>query len=215
MIGMEVSRVKIINLAQIDKTSVDQNWILPAHFYTKTITFGTRKAVFIFIDTDLMYYGYSCNNPQCWAGLKSNFKKYNWIPTSNRMEKQFEWLELQLKQNNDADLIFVQGHHDLELCGLVQQMTRLSKLIKSFRVSAYFFGHEHFMAQKQIESTMFVLTGSGSKVMGATCSNTDWKLGNTRGFANLIIDSTGFTVQHISDKGAIVYQQRGNLRINP
>jgi hypothetical protein len=61
----------------------------------------------IFIDSDLLYYGFETN--------EIDYRKTGW--DENTMERQFYWIESELNIVRDSDYIFVFGHHPVNVCG--------------------------------------------------------------------------------------------------
>jgi hypothetical protein len=61
----------------------------------------------IFIDTDLMYYGLNSRK-------NLRFERYGW--NEKTLQDQYDWVEARLKRFQDAEYLFVAGHHDTYAC---------------------------------------------------------------------------------------------------
>ncbi|KAI8891760.1 Metallo-dependent phosphatase-like protein [Globomyces pollinis-pini] len=198
--------------AQIDYSKVDKKWIMPDYFYTKVEKFGDKKVAILFIDTDLMNYGYTCTQgPECWL---IDFSKAGWSKAKNTLETQFKWVEDQLIANKDADYLFVAGHHNVNLCGAKKDMPRLATLMEKYNVSAYFFGHQHSLGYTKKANTMYVLSGAAGKTENG-CSGATWSSGNVFGFVNVKLEGQKFTVDFINQSGTILNSQVGSPRSLP
>jgi hypothetical protein len=118
--------------AQIDYSQAQEIWFSD-YFYTRVETVGRVQAAFVYIDTDLMNYGYNCFRVEC---ALINFKKAGWSREANTLESQFKWVEDQLKQHQDKEYLFVMGHHNVEICNPKGSMPRLGRLLEDYKVSA-------------------------------------------------------------------------------
>jgi acid phosphatase len=190
--------------AQIDYSSSQKNWISD-FFYTHVETVGGVQAAFIYIDTDLMNYGYNCFRIEC---ALINFKKAGWSRESNTLESQFNWVEDQLKQHQDKDYLFVMGHHNIEICNPRGSMPRLGQLLESYNVSAYFFGHKHSLAYKKVKNTSYILTGAAGKKEGECGDSQTWKKGDVFGFVHSRLTSHSMNLDFVDEKGSILYSQQ-------
>ena len=197
--------------AQIEYSKLDSKWIMPDFFYTHEEKFGKSKAAFIYLDTDLFHYGYDCFHYEC-AMSYANFLKMGWTRHSKTMEKQYAWVESQLKRYQNYDYVFVLGHHQAAVCGPLGEMPRLQKLFEDYNVSAYFFGHRHSLGLKKSKNTMFVLSGAAGK-KEHSCADDMWKAGDTYGFVQVHVDAQKFNVAFVDDKGALLHSQVGAPRV--
>jgi predicted phosphodiesterase len=195
--------------AQIDFTQVEKNWVLPEFFYTREETVAGKKVGFIYIDTDLFNYGYNCLGFEC---ALINFKKQGWTRENNTMEKQFEWIEAQLKAFQNHDYVFVSGHHNIAMCNPKGDMPRLGALLERYNVSGYLFGHHHNFGYKKVQNTMYLLTGAAGKTSGGCGDRDIWKDGNKFGFAHVSVGATDFSVRFVDEQGRLLYQQTGTPR---
>lgn len=92
----------------------------------------------LFIDTDLIYYGFETK--------EIDYRKAGW--DENTMENQFDWIESGLLKACDSDYVFVFGHHPVNVCGFNSfniekpvNMVRLANLLDKNNISAYIFGN--------------------------------------------------------------------------
>lgn len=98
-------------MSEIEYSSINPNWILPDFFSERILSFAGFTAVFLFIDTDLLNYGYS--------GFRNDstmFERFGWTKDNNTAEIQLEWIDTKLANNSKADFLFVVGHHNLGTC---------------------------------------------------------------------------------------------------
>jgi len=194
--------------AQIDYTKVDKQWVMPDHFYTRVEQVGSKTAAFVYVDTDLFNYGYNCFGFEC---ALINFRKYGWTRENDTLEKQFQWVEEQFKKYNDADYLFVVGHHNVGICGGKNSMPRFLSLMEKYNVSAYTFGHEHFLGYKQSKNTLLVVSGAGGKKQGP-CGGEDWAAGDLYGFVNIRVAQNEFEVEFINEQGSIIKSKKAAPR---
>ncbi|KAI9351401.1 Metallo-dependent phosphatase-like protein, partial [Obelidium mucronatum] len=167
------------------------NWQLPDFFYTKRVEVADNTwASFIFIETDLLNYGYSGKSG--WD-MGNNFKSHDWVPAQKTVEKQLAWLDNALaKANNDA-YVFILGHHTGFACGAdvtgSKFMQNVTNLVNKWDASAYINGHHHTLAYYNTNGgkTLQVQVGSGGNLDG-TCpplTNATGQEAAEYGFAHL------------------------------
>ncbi len=197
--------------AQISFSQKDSKWVMPDHFYTRQVELqGGAKAAFIYIDTDLINYGYNCFSYECFL---INFSKIGWSRKANTLESQFSWIESQLVKYNSYEYVYVLGHHNVVVCQSIGDMPRLQTLMEKYNVSAYMFGHHHSLGFTKSKNTMFVLSGAGGKAAPA-CSNAAWVKGNTYGFVSVTMSSKNFSVDFINAAGTLLRSEAGSPRQN-
>jgi acid phosphatase len=90
---------------QIQYSKINDRWILPALFYTKTILNSNFKAAFIFLDVNLLANGHNGDTP----AMKENLKKLS----TDSVYTIKKWIIKQLQKFADFDYIFVVGHYPL------------------------------------------------------------------------------------------------------
>ncbi|CAG8622575.1 8852_t:CDS:2 [Gigaspora rosea] len=158
---------------------VDSRFFLPSLYYVRKVTFGSGVcAAFIHIDTDPYYYNYSSYKKS--NNLKQTLTDFN-LHTDDQLNARLQWLDDQLKAVQDADWIFVVGHHPL------------------YNVSAYFNGHAHELALSLANSTSPVTyfgCGAGGATLGSGCPNPDWTVPLIFGFLSVHIPADGKTLYY-------------------
>jgi 3',5'-cyclic AMP phosphodiesterase CpdA len=88
---------------------------------------------------------------------------------TNYWEKQIKWLESDLELHKDADFVFVSFHHPLysspESDDRREEQRELRKrfepLLKRYRVTAVFSGHDHFYERNEVDGIHYIVTGGG------------------------------------------------------
>ncbi|CAG8731171.1 25775_t:CDS:2, partial [Dentiscutata erythropus] len=179
---------------------VDWRFFLPSLYYVRKVKFGDDiSAVFIHIDTDPFYYNYtSYNNTNNLKQTLNDFKLY----TSEQINDRLKWIEDQLIDAQDADWIFVVGHHPLiGDCRLQNPayylMYLLPPVFTKYKVSAYFNGHAHDLSYSAANATSPVTyfgSGAGGALLGTGCPNPDWASPYTFGFLSVSIPADGKTL---------------------
>ncbi|KAJ3245681.1 Tartrate-resistant acid phosphatase type 5 [Chytriomyces hyalinus] len=201
-----------------------ENWHFPDLFYSKRVPLGFSDmyASFIFIETDLLQYGYGAlaKNDSQMAG---NFETFGWVEAAQTVEKQLAWLDKALETANQDALVFVVGHHGGFACSfdVVQAvyMDRVVALINKWNVSSYIHGHHHTMAYYYTNNgaTLHVQAGSGGNV-DAACAPIDTtakgeELPNTYGFVHLSISGRdGAVFEFVTEIGEVVFEAKVGLR---
>jgi acid phosphatase len=102
--------------AQIEYSKVNS---MPDYFYDLEFVFGNTKAAILFIDTDLLFYGYKGTGDPNYPGnqLKLNFEKMGWTESSGTFEKHLQWVQDKLRYYQYVNHLIVAGHHDIVTCG--------------------------------------------------------------------------------------------------
>nr|KAJ3417330.1 hypothetical protein HK105_001048 [Polyrhizophydium stewartii] len=95
---------------------------------------GSREAAFIFIDTDLLYYGYA-GDPG--SPMEERFRARGWTPENRVVEAQLKWIEAALQRHADQPWVFVIGHHELGACPASHHMAQLLNLFQLYKVRSY------------------------------------------------------------------------------
>lgn len=210
--------------AQLDFGQFNPRWIMDDFFYTRKMLVGGKKVVFLFCSLDLIFYGYdgfdetglspdnigttSSNN-----NMRNHFRSYGWVPENDTITKQLNWIENMLKENNDADYLFVTGHYNMIICGdeLRPSLDPLKALFDKYRVSAYIFGHSHILAHAIRNSTFYLQSGAGGRsdeCLQPSNENGDWVKDKIYGFANVKVNSTDAIVEYY-DKNMVKLEETG------
>jgi hypothetical protein len=103
----------------------------------------------------------------------------------------------------------------LDFANQAGMLARLEALFSKYKVSAYFFGHNHKSAvRKSPANTFYVLTGTAGKHADPTgCEGpTDWTAGVYYGFVNVKVRSSGFTIDWVKADGGIQHSVKGGPR---
>ncbi|KAJ3068276.1 Tartrate-resistant acid phosphatase type 5 [Podochytrium sp. JEL0797] len=165
-------------------------------------------ATFIFIETDLLFYGYAGYS----APMNGSFAALGWNAGNNTIAKQLAWIENAIAAANNDAFVFVVGHHETYTCvsdANANMQTILGYLTK-WNVSGYMNGHQHTLAGYITNNgkTLQMQAGSGGKIDSACLP-----LDNTftaglevvsYGFAHLRLDKTGAYVNFVDETGSSV-----------
>ncbi|KAJ3252926.1 Tartrate-resistant acid phosphatase type 5 [Boothiomyces macroporosus] len=150
--------------AEIQYSQIHPRWTLPDYFYTKTVKLQGFTVGFVFIDTDLLFYGYN-------GELAQDFKTKGWTIENQTHQKQLDWISSQLQQMQSYEYIIVLGHHHLVTCdGTGVYMGSLLSLFDQYKVSSYMYGHKHTLKSAKYQNTLFIQSGAGGQVEGL-CTN--------------------------------------------
>ncbi|KAJ3308312.1 Tartrate-resistant acid phosphatase type 5 [Boothiomyces sp. JEL0838] len=201
--------------AQLDYANINNRWFMDDYFYSRNFTVAGKKVVILFISTDLIYYGYdgyadSGLYPHSSGTSKSNnmrnrFVALNWTNENDTINKQLSMIEQMLKDNVDADYLFVAGHEDMVTCGApITNMLPLYNLFQKYKITAYLYGHAHQLAYKQDGPVLFVQSGAGGRSETCSKSGATWISNGIYGFANIKLNSTAGTVDFYKEDGKIV-----------
>ncbi|CAG8691482.1 17000_t:CDS:2, partial [Cetraspora pellucida] len=176
----------------------DSRFFLPSLYYVRKVTFGNNiSAVFIHIDTDPFYYNYTAYNRE--NNLKATLQEFN-LYTYDQIISRLNWIEQQLIDNQDADWLFVVGHHSLVGdCGLENTaqyylMYLIPPVLAKHNASGYFNGHAHelsYMAPSSASGVAYFGSGAGGAILGAGCAHPTWSAPFTFGFLSISIPEDG------------------------
>jgi cytolysin (calcineurin-like family phosphatase) len=86
-----------------------------------------------------------------------SFTAYNWlVPKRYQLRDSLDWLEQDLKAARERGQIIILNMHKPRWDGSAQQLSRFSKMIKDYKVTAVFAGHFHwFSGQYKSASSEF------------------------------------------------------------
>ena len=80
---------------------------MPDFFYVKRAELENgAHASFIFVDTQLLYYGLEGQTPE----MKTNFVNAGW-DSPEVISKQLAWIDKALEDANKDEFVFLIGHH--------------------------------------------------------------------------------------------------------
>ncbi|KAJ3267948.1 Tartrate-resistant acid phosphatase type 5 [Terramyces sp. JEL0728] len=200
--------------AQIAYTNVNNRWFMDDYFYSRNITVGSAKAAFIFISTDLIYYGYDGYSESGLApkatgtdtdnNMRNNFIALGWTPENDTINKQLSLIESLLEANQNADYLFVAGHEDMVTCGTVSNMVPLYNLFQKYKITAYLYGHAHELAYKQDGPVFYLQSGAGGRAETCNKSNATWITKAQYGFANVKLTASSGSVDFYNENGTIL-----------
>jgi tartrate-resistant acid phosphatase type 5 len=136
--------------AQIDYMQINPRWILPSHYYKRTMRLPDGGlADFFFLDTDPIRSEY-----QSWARVV-------YFPSS----KQVAWLERELASSR-APWKIVVGHHPLfsggSHGGTAALVAVLKPLFERYGVQVYLNGHNHNLEHVGMGDVQYLTVGGGS-----------------------------------------------------
>jgi hypothetical protein len=173
--------------------------------------FGQNQtAAFIYLDVNLIANGYDGDRP----AMKENFKRLGWTPENKALERQMDWIKNTLERYKDSDYIFVAGHYPLGTCPDQEsgQMPALKSLLFDYRVSTYFFGHQHTLQFTSQNSTLFVQSGAAGKTEDICENNVGWAVGNTYGYVMVHVHKKSLRIDYMSSKNEVLASYFGASR---
>ncbi|KAF8368127.1 hypothetical protein PRIPAC_85956 [Pristionchus pacificus] len=222
--------------AQISYTSKSKLWYFPSLYYNKVYQEGNISVEFIMLDTiELCGNSVDVQSGKIWDVIKDTIKK-KWNGEKmkpkdpQKAEEQWIWLEKTLN-NSKADYVFVGGHYpvySISSHGPTQCLVdRLIPLLKKYKVTAYFSGHDHSLQHLESDGITYIVSGAGSRSDQSTAYKdrlkgrgitTHWhyppfsllhilsQLGvNDGGFVELNIIKNRTTVVYLNKEGAQKY----------
>eukprot|EP01006_Ploeotia_vitrea_P053637 TRINITY_DN67804_c9_g2_i2.p1 TRINITY_DN67804_c9_g2~~TRINITY_DN67804_c9_g2_i2.p1 ORF type:complete len:341 (+),score=32.53 TRINITY_DN67804_c9_g2_i2:38-1060(+) len=149
--------------AEIAYTKLSSRWRYPEPYYkftekAKSADGKHVKLEIIMIDTcDLC--GMSYHDEE-----NNVFVEPRGPPNVYAAEKQWEWIEDQLKKS-DADYLFAAGHYPIwSVCAHGPTKTlvdRLLPMLKKYNATGFFSGHDHCQEYLEHDGLSFILTGAG------------------------------------------------------
>lgn len=203
---------------QVEYSKTHERWNMPSFFFDKVFSFGSYSAAFVFIDTNLLNYGYAgeSNTPQ----FASNFESFGWTSQNNSVEIQLSWIENRLQAHFDKDYLFVVGHHYLgshllilETCDNPSSaMKDLNKLLTKYKATSYLFGHKHSLGFTRQNQVMYVLSGAGGHAEDVCKDNAGWAQGNIFGFVHAQVDKKKVVFDFIDSEGKVLHSKNGSPR---
>lgn len=188
--------------AQIDRAKVDPIWHMDDLFYLHTVTIGADKLSWLHIETNLIFYGPSGENPT----MKAAFAKRGWT-TEADVKEHLVLVEKLLQKVQSSKWIFVVGHQiNLgKICGGLGNMPALVPLFEKYRVAAYFGGHTHALAFHKSNGISYFLTGGGGQAAGLCGGGVkDWGA-NAMGFVRGTVSDHTFVAEFWDNNGANLF----------
>ncbi|KAI6198513.1 Tartrate-resistant acid ATPase [Aphelenchoides besseyi] len=150
--------------------------IFPSLYYKTSYSFGRNgtRVEFVFIDTVVL-----CGNANnvksrsifSWIGVKTRIPERPAAKYVDESKKQWKWIEEQLRRST-ANHLYVVGHypiHSVVTKTLQCLKEKLDPLMRKYKVSAYFAGHNHNLqyfrdSKPQNEWQMrYIVSGAGSR----------------------------------------------------
>ncbi|KAJ3101068.1 Tartrate-resistant acid phosphatase type 5 [Physocladia obscura] len=188
------------------------NWKATDFFYTKRILVDLDSqtyASFIFIETDLLFYGYNSTKND----LGVNFALQGW--TANTYLQQLAWIDNALAEANNDPYVFVVGHHPTFTCGSdvtsSLDMIALDNLVNKWVPTAYLNGHHHTLAYYYVNngSTLQIQSGAGGTVPDTVCAPyenaTGQELSNINGFTHLHVTADLAKFEFVTEFNVLVF----------
>lgn len=199
---------------QVQYSKLNQRWIMPAFFYTKTILNSDFKTAFIFLDVNLLANGIKGDTP----AMKENLKKLS----KDSVYFIKKWIIKQLQKFSNFDYIFVVGHYPLgNFINLYKgncpdletfELKWLRSTLLKYNVSAYFAGHCHALQHAVLQDTHFIISGAGSKYEDACSNRVGWASDNQLGFVQVFLDRDYFKVLFWRDDQTVLRTVNGSRR---
>ncbi len=112
--------------------------------------------------------------------------------------------------------MFVVGHHPLSTCPDLElgSMPRLKRLLKQYKVTAYFFGHQHTLQYSKEGDTMFIQSGAASKKESLCPNNIGWGAESTFGYALGKITRKEFQIRYYNDQDEMLQSFSNKPRLD-
>jgi hypothetical protein len=202
-------------LYEIQYHDTDPKWNSPDYFFVQRFALPNSKhATFIYINTELLFYGYAGKAP---TDLATNFSNAGWTLANKTIEKQLAWIDKALEAANQDDYVFLIADDDLATCAgdnpwasatpslmINTSGTTLPALIAKWQPTAYMNDHHHTLAYDLYQGTLYIQSGAGGNV-DSTCAPVTGAVGNeyanTYGFAHAHLTDTSFTVEFVDETG--------------
>ena len=172
-------------------------WIMPARYYTKTYPVDATATVdFFYIDTCPFVAEYQ-NNPE-FADIPAQDSK-----------AQLQWLEQALAAST-AQWKLVFGHHPIYSSGLAhgnqpEMIEHILPLLQTYKVQAYFAGHDHDLEHLKVGNLDLIVSGAGSEHRPVKTPATSPFSTATSGFALASLRAGDMQVRFIDNLGNLLY----------
>ncbi|KAJ3121055.1 Tartrate-resistant acid phosphatase type 5 [Physocladia obscura] len=191
-------------------------WQIPDFFYTKRFQIQTStslfNASFIFIETDLLFYGYQ----QGSEAIPANFAKLGWSAANATVEKQLAWIDRALAEANNDQYVFLLGHHPTFTCvsHVLESVNMLSvlELVNKWKISAFVNGHQHSLAYYYTNdnNTLQIQSGAGGTSLALPCAPVNSsapgkELAQTYGFSHLELSSSAAIFDFVDENSNTVF----------
>jgi hypothetical protein len=189
----------------------DPNWNIPDYFHVRRFALPNSKhATLIFIETDLLFYGYA---GKTGTSMAANFQAAGWSAAANTQLKQLAWIDKALETANQDDYVLVFGHHPVFTCGVNAAVwstgNKLDALIEKWKPTAYINSFHHTLAYYVTDPTLQIQVGSGGNI-DAPCAPlapaTGSEVANTYGFADARLTGSQFEIEFVTETGVSAMQ---------
>ncbi|KAJ3319867.1 hypothetical protein HDV06_005843 [Boothiomyces sp. JEL0866] len=192
--------------AQLEFSVIHPQWYMPDYFYTKSFEYDSFTIGFIFIDTDLLFYGY-------FGQLSDDFASKGWSIEKETHLQQLQWIQDQFDAMKNYEYVVVLGHHHLVTCNDEDSgiyMQDLLNIIEDNAASAYIYGHKHTLKSAKKGNTLFIQSGAGGQSEGLCTINTPgsysvWGQGGTNGFVSVEVTGSQLYVEFTDRNGVSLH----------
>jgi hypothetical protein len=212
----------------------DPNWNLPDYFHVQRFALPNSKhATLIYIDTQLLDLGYAGKKD-----MKYNFMYAGWSAAENTHLKQLAWIDKALETANEDDYVLVMATTGVFSCGSDVAGSfdmeyhppkppalpdphdpGVLGLIRKWKPTAYISGIHHTLAWFLDGSTLHIQSGAGGNVDAACAPLVPTAPGgefpNTYGFAHAKLTGSEFSVDFVTETGAVVLNMPSGASIGP
>ena len=188
--------------AQIDYSGKSSRWHMPARYYTRSEDLpGGGPVDFFFLDTSPFVTRY--------VGSKTKIDGQD-------SKAQLAWLEAALKQSGARWKIVI-GHHPVfsggSSHGSTPELIRdVKPLLDRYKVTAYFFGHDHDLQHIVVDGVNYFGCGAGADTRPTTMIAGSRFASDHPGFFSGRIAGDTLSFAFIDQTGATIYQGEAQVR---
>lgn len=192
--------------AQNQFHTVNSRWNMPSRYYSQIHTYNGISVGIAYLDTNPFAPENYRPGPIA-TNLNNASIKANDPP-------QVAWLASTLQSFDAAKVTWkiVVGHHAIHSGGSHGDTASLVQVVKpllsKYNVKAYLCGHDHTMQHIARDGLNFFVNGAGSQPepMPLQVQGTQYRVGNTAGFAVINMNAVMLLVQFIDSSGNILYE---------
>lgn len=187
--------------AVIDYSGISRRWEMPSRYYTRIFDHDGTRVKVVFIDTTPIIDKYHSNTVE--------------YPDANRqnVEAQLQWLDNELRRDDNVDWTIVAGHHPIYAQTPKQRSERedmqrkVDPILRKHNVDIYVCGHIHNFQHICKNGIDYVVNTSGSLSRPDVTATDDTAFCcGVPGFSVLTATPTALTLSLIDNKGNVIHQ---------